>query len=208
MISTLKIPKLIHLIWIGPAKPPWEWMETWHQEGWATRVWREPDIDLLKLENRDKYDFYCKEGLFNGAADVARVEILKKHGGIYADADSLCLIPLDEWPIEDCDFFAGIEYDNRIGNGIIGCTPDHPIIRTYHEYIKNATILRPPCYTIGGTTLTLAVAGHQPNENETITIFPKNAFYPKWKHRGEIEEPIYVRQMWGTTKNLYKRQYA
>lgn len=202
----MSIPRVIHQIWIGPKVPPVKWMETWAEKNpkMGHRIWRESDIDAFKLKNRDKYDYYMKRGIYDGAADVARVEILEKFGGVYIDADAVCLAPIDGAFFMNSDFFAGIEYDNRIANAIIGCTPNHPIITIYRDMIQKATVLEPACYTIGGTMLTLAVGGYLPDLDEKVTILHQNTFYPKWKHRGTIQEKMFSRHMWGSTKGLYE----
>lgn len=198
------IPKIIHQIWIGNKKMPVEWMQTWYEKNPSMKqiLWNEEKIKEFGLKNRDKYEFFTTKGEFPGAADIARVEILKKFGGVYVDADSICLESVEnEWFMEK-DFFAGIEYDRRVGNGIVGTIPNHPIMVDYFERLTEATVIEPPCYTIGGTMLTSCTDSFV--KSEKVAILPKNCFYPKWKRRGEIKEKIYTRQMWGSTKNLYK----
>jgi len=61
------------------------------------------------------YERYLSEGIFDGAADVARVEILHRFGGIYVDADAEAVRPLDGADWLDARFFAvagGTPYPN------------------------------------------------------------------------------------------------
>jgi inositol phosphorylceramide mannosyltransferase catalytic subunit len=198
------IPRVIHQIWIGPKKMPVEWMETWKEKNpsFQYTLWREKDLEQFGLKNWDKYWYLYKKGLYAGAVDVARVEILNAVGGIYVDADSVCLISLENAPFIKKEFFAGYEYDRRVANGTIGCIPGHPIITEYNVRIGEATVLEPPCYTIGGTMLTSCIDSH--GKDSEVEILPSYTFYPKWKHRGQIAGDVYARQMWGTTKNLYE----
>ena len=200
MINTL------HQIWIGDKQMPSEWMQTWRDKNpsMSYNIWREKDIDSFGLRNRDKYDYYYSKGIFDGAADIARVEILEALGGVYIDADSICLEPIEgEWFMNQ-DFFAAFEYDDRVANGVIGSVPHHMILVEYLKRIARATVLEPACYTIGGTMFTSSIDFCVYNSKVSGVILPTNNFYPKWKHRGEIKEKIYARQMWGSTKGLYK----
>lgn len=199
----------LHQIWIGPRKRPVEWMETWREmnEDMLYYLWDERKIANFGLKNRATYDYYMEKGLYAGAADVARVEILERYGGVYTDADSIALQPIEhEWFMQ-LDFFVGYEYDQRFANGVIGAKAGHPILQDYIKRIGESKILLPPQYTIGGTLLTSCVDHYRalhPVESMSLGLLHANNFYPKWKHRGEIKEKIYSRQMWGTTKGLYE----
>ena len=197
----MPVPKQIHQIWIGDKKPPNQWLDTWKKSSLSRKLWREKDIDSLHLINRDKYDYFISIKDFAGAADVARVEILLKYGGVYLDADSICLEPFDNEYFMENSFFAVQEYDRRVANGVIGCEPNHDIIKLYQERITEATVIEPPCYTIGGTMLTSCI---EEFGRMKISILPSYTFYPKWKHRGSIQGKIFARQMWGSTKSLYE----
>lgn len=190
------IPKEINQIWIGdPKKMPKEWMDTWKRPGWKYIFWNEKEIDSINLVNREKYDYFYKKGIYDGAADIARVEILARFGGVYIDADSICLEPIDD--LLESEFFAGIEYDRRIANGIMGSEEGHTILLDYLERQEEATIIEPPCYTIGGTMLTSCVDSYG---RDKVLILPQFAFYPNWRRRGAYKGKIYARHMWWTTK--------
>jgi mannosyltransferase OCH1-like enzyme len=206
------IPAVIHQIWIGPKQRPDEWMQSWRDKNpsFAFEVWDERAIDAFGLQNRDKYDYYMKKGIYDGAADVARVEILHRQGGIYIDADSVCLHTLEDAWFLSSNFFAAYEYDQRIANGVIGTVPRHGIMDMYLRRLTEATVLEPACFTIGGTLLTtcvdvyLAKNSAMVSDAALIKILPSFAFYPKLGHYREATSTIYARQMWGSTKKLYK----
>src|SRR5690606_31577677 len=107
----------------------------------------------LKLENRQLYDYFIEKKCYYGASDVVRLEILKKHGGLYIDADTERLAEIDE--LLDCDFFAvESNMEGRIANGIIGTIPKHPIIEEYIKRMGQAEKIEPVWSTIGGTLFT------------------------------------------------------
>lgn len=197
----MPIPKQIHQIWIGDKQVPEKWLNTWNKSKMSRRLWREKDIDDFGLVNRDKYDYFLKIKDFAGAADIARVEILFKLGGVYLDADSVCLNPFDDETFMNDSFFSVIEFDRRVANGTIGCEANHPIMKMYQERITEATVIEPPCFTIGGTLLTTCIDEFG---RDKVTILPSYTFYPKWKHRGSIKGTIFARQMWGSTKGKYE----
>ena len=73
------------------------------------RLWHEDAIDALGLRNDGIYRRYLAEGLYDGAADVARIEILHRFGGVYTDADSVALRPLGAAPFMAAGFLAPFE---------------------------------------------------------------------------------------------------
>jgi hypothetical protein len=133
---------------------------------------------------------------------VARVEILERLGGVYLDADSVCLLPIQDASFMESSFFAVYEYDYRIANGVIGSAPHHPILTRYIDRIAEAQVIYPPCFTIGGTLLTTCVDLH--GEDQAVTILPTCSFYPHNKKRPvPLVGDVYAEQFWGTTNKLY-----
>lgn len=65
--------------------------------GWIYCLWDEAALSELEMlrGNRRLYERYMNEGCYYGASDVARVEILRNFGGIYVDADMVCLNSLN-----------------------------------------------------------------------------------------------------------------
>ena len=105
------IPKIIHQIWLGPCPAPKTEMRTWKDRhpGWEYRLWDEEAISRCwpdGLYNQKQFDWMQE---LCGKADIARYEILHRFGGFYADADSVCLRPLDDWLLDN-DSFACHEF--------------------------------------------------------------------------------------------------
>jgi hypothetical protein len=58
----------------------------------------------------------CRDGKIRNAhfADIARVELLHNHGGIWMDATNFAVAPIPNWIIKQ-DFFTFLTGDNKIG---------------------------------------------------------------------------------------------
>src|SRR3954452_9252859 len=87
----LLIPRIIHRVWLGDGAMPPEYEafgETWaqHHPGWEMRLWR--SSDLPPLRNQDLFD---RATSFAQQSDIARYELLLRHGGVYVDTDFECL---------------------------------------------------------------------------------------------------------------------
>lgn len=87
------------------------------------------DEDLRWLEHRDLYEaapeLVPADAVGQLRADIARYEILAKHGGLYVDADTVALRPVDT-ALAGHDTFAAAEDPTWIGNTYLGSTPGHP----------------------------------------------------------------------------------
>lgn len=142
---------------------------------WEHKVWTEADLTWLR--NQELFDgagtHTPSVGQFR--SDVARYEILHRHGGVYVDCDFEALAPLDELLL-DVDCFAAWETDDRwVGNAILGAVAGHPF---FEELIaglprnvrrnrgKRPTVLSGPQY------LTPVALRH------AVTLFPSSMMYP------------------------------
>lgn len=203
------IPYIIHQIWIGDKLPPQEYLDSWKLYNFEYILWNEENLSNLKMVNQDKYDYFYNKKIYHGAADIARVEILKQFGGLYIDADTLRLKNLpSEW--FNYDFFAVKAYDNpqwniRITNGILGSSKNNPVIEEYQERIRVAKKIEPCWSTIGGTMLTNTLVEKYINQSNILILDPWT-FYPVWKKKIHPRaNEAYAKHVWGSkTKNLYK----
>lgn len=127
--SPSKIPKILHQIWLGGPLPPKleqysiEWRKL-HPD-WEYRLWTDHDVKTMEFNNKPLLD---KTNNMGQRSDILRYEILKTHGGVYLDTDFIPLKNLDD--LLCTDFFTGVSYDDapNMFNGLIGTTPNNPII--------------------------------------------------------------------------------
>jgi mannosyltransferase OCH1-like enzyme len=123
-----RIPHVFHQIWLGPEPPPREFgsfRDSWrkHHPGWELRLWGEDDLPG-DLRNAAIYE---RERQPVERADILRLELLWKFGGVYLDIDMECLRPIDAL-VDGLDFFGTEIKPGRVTNTVIGAAPLHPIL--------------------------------------------------------------------------------
>lgn len=155
--SDMRIPKVMHLIWLGPNSFPIESLDnvrTWvatHPD-WTLKLWsdRERILPGIAYEAHDvrDFDFEFLKRQFEASdnwgerSDILRYEILFREGGVYFDHDANCLRSF-EGLHRGYDFYACLETPHReisdyvvsTGIGIIGARAGHPVIRDAIAYI-------------------------------------------------------------------------
>ena len=137
----LLIPKIAHVIWIGPKKPPAVFTKCLESikkflPDWELWMWTDADIPGFNLVNKQYYD---EEVNYGAKADILRYEILYRHGGVYFDVDFEILKSLDRLNYT-YEFYTGLlpkKYKSVMANAIIGCVPGHPILKECVESIKD-----------------------------------------------------------------------
>jgi hypothetical protein len=190
-------------------------MRTWREAHpqWEYTVWDDRAIKGLGLRNARLFRRLCDIGRYDGASDVARAEILLRYGGVYIDADSECLRPLDGAPFLESGFFAvkdpvieagwvivrellgDVEY--LVAGGFMGAQAGHPIMRRYVEALSKVKgkQLTPTWVTTGGILL-MKVIG----EEADVELLPPWTFFDRTLEGDPVigGEP-YARHFWSST---------
>lgn len=190
------IPKKIHQIWLGPFDPPFKWTKTWskfcEKYGWDYKLWREDDLDLVNQKQFDDAKSYQEK------ADIARYEIILKHGGLYIDCDMVWLGKnLEKYlPFHSSSFIGVQEYPSvsklligypYLSNGFFAAPPNHYIlancvkeipdrvnIKTSHVFIKTGPVLL-----------------NKNIKNDNITILPYHYVFPlDFHYKTNITNPM------------------
>ena len=140
--SVLKIPRIIHQIWLGSPVPAVYkgYMSSWQEKhpDWDYMLWTDDNVHtLFPLYNQEFYDAAENYGT---KSDILRWELLYRFGGLYVDTDYECLNPMDELHYV-YDFYTGIQPLDAIflqlGAALVGCIPGHPIMKHCIETIKD-----------------------------------------------------------------------
>lgn len=142
----------------------------WDNDSLKNNVWRNWDKISDMLHKKD----------YAGASDVMRYQILHDEGGIYIDADSVCLKPLEDWLL-DCEAFACWEQElvrnNLIANGFIGGVKGAEVWQMCMDMVatKDCTEPKLAWQITGPLMLSEVYFQKQPN----LTIYPSHFFMPR-----------------------------
>lgn len=176
------IPKKIHQIWLGSDLPKKfkrltdSWLK--YNPDWEYKLWTDSDIINLDFPNKHIFNSISNLGM---KSDLLRIEILNKFGGLYVDIDFECLKSFKD--MNRLSFYTGIVYGENveIGIGLIGSTPNHPILTDYLSNItyQNGKESADDIFnTTGPYFFTKIVLRNITEETKNIVVFPTIYFYP------------------------------
>lgn len=207
----MTIPKIIHQLWIGPKPRPSKFMDTWREKhpDYEYIMWNEDEIKKrgLKLECQHRINEIEE---INGKADIIRWEILYHYGGLFLDADSICIEPLNSL-IDKGNPFAGYENEEvrkgLVATGTMAFPKHHPLVLMAIQWIKQNPVSRSETnrmawQNVGPGLLTgLLNTGNF----KDVEILPSYYFLPR--HATGIQymghAKVYAYQEWGSTKQTY-----
>lgn len=143
----MDVPKKIWIFWEqGFDKAPQVCkicLNSWilKNKSWEINVLDKNKLkDFIDVEEINK-DFY-KIDLITSRADLIRTMLLRKYGGVWADATLYCFKPLDDWlpeAINNQEFltFTYPNLKNGISNWFIASTPNNHIINKFFEHFSS-----------------------------------------------------------------------
>ena len=204
------IPHIIHQIWIGDLPRPIHMMETWREKhpGFEYRLWTDADLRNIHWECASQIGL-CRE--FCGIADIMRLEILFQYGGVFMDADSICIQSLDDFLL-DRPGFAAFENETErpglIANGAIGFSPQHPLLRDMINTIKSGILdslipVHRAWEVLGPSLLSRFLKSGKYTD---VSIFPSHYFFPEHHTKTKIydgHKKVYAYQAWATSNQSY-----
>lgn len=188
--------------------------------GWQYVLWTENN--LPPMINRRVFDDFGRA--YMAKADVLRYEVLFRFGGVYVDADQLCLRSFDDLLVGNDAFFAGyVNFLNPqlsrqqqgmrlVSNAVLGAAAHHPILERLIQSLPATAAYRklPIWLTVGPAALTRAIE----EIKVRAVIHPFHEFYPY--HYSEhipatpdrMLKAIHYRShsvsLWGTARGLYR----
>jgi GT2 family glycosyltransferase len=207
----MSIPKIIHQLWIGSKPAPTKFMNTWRDKNhdFEYIFWNEEEF------TKRNFKFECQEKIddieeINGKADIMRWEILREYGGIFLDADSICIEPIDD-ELLNKKCFAGWEQEEvrhgLIATGTMGFPKKHPLVINAVNWILNNEVSQRSSNMMAWQSVGpgLLTRMYNTGEHNDLHIFPSYTFLPihltKIEYKGHGK--IYAFQAWGSTKQNY-----
>lgn len=233
---TRGIPKVIHQFWVGSRRPPTFAIESccdMHTQ-WMHYLW---DDSLIKakfpsgqLVNQAEYSRPNQE--LNLLSDIARYELLMLFGGVYIDADTQCLQPLDFlWRdlysdadsnrndgfcvYESEEHASNVEGHQLVATGVLAMHPFSPTTILLVKHLHQTDWSRPAWISAGPLYATKLFKRFA----SPMTYLPSRLFYP-FHHsdtRPSSASELYqilqdkealTDQLWSTTHNAYPRDQS
>jgi glycosyltransferase involved in cell wall biosynthesis len=200
-----KIPRRIHRIWIGDLPKP-NLIETWKEKhiDYDFYEWDNETIKTFPFRLKKHIDKFIEKGMYHGAADLIRYEVLYKYGGFVAPADSECLNSIDE--LLNCDSFCCYENEQirpKLLSPHIGACPNNRLLGLIIDELESRETLlnEDPWVVTGNFLLTNMRVKHN---YQDMKIFPSHYFIPEHytgiKYQGDGK--VYARHFFGTTNNI------
>lgn len=212
--SGMNIPNFLRHIWIGPNPAPKKWMKTWviKHPHWQYEIFDDFKLSNKKFYNQQLIETFYEKGIYAGAADLIRYELLYENGGFIPEADSICLENTDELWTEDFDYCYSVYEHETFRPGFISpiyaSNPKNKFLELIINDLHNFPLskINKRAWTITGNQyLEKMVREHTPK----IKIFPSHYFIPKhFKAPGPRyngPDKIYADQFWGTTRDTYNQ---
>jgi hypothetical protein len=167
------IPKVFHQIWVGPQPLPDEFKELqsgWRRlhPSWELKLWTDANLPA-NLVRPEVYELLRQPG---ERADILRLELLSRFGGVYVDVDFEALKPIDEL-LDGVPAFFGALDSGRISNAIIGSVPGHPYFARALDELRPRMTYGPVDRERTGPLLLDRLLKDFPD----VKVFPYDLFY-------------------------------
>jgi hypothetical protein len=197
--DSLRIPAIFHFIYVGGR--PFSFIHylavltAWkvnrpdhiffHHTEEPTGIWWEKARPMLTLHRVEPVNEIYGNPIKYPAhmADVIRMQMLKRYGGVYLDLDIICINPLQ--PLMDREFVMGMEPGTGLCNAVILARPEAEFLTRWQSHYRDFNGER---WNHHSVVLPWRLAGEHP---ETIYIADQYAFfYPTHN------DPVH-RYLWG-----------
>lgn len=99
------VPRTLHQLWIGPRAPPQACLDSWRARHPVEAGWRYVLWDEARLADEGMHELAAELGVrrhieaareIPGRADLWRLLVLLRYGGVFVDADCVCVRPVGE----------------------------------------------------------------------------------------------------------------
>ena len=213
----MNIEKKLTQIWIGPKRPPLQWMHTWRDKhpDWEYSIFDDSMLHNRKWHNQHLIDRYYAMQKWPGVSDLIRYELLYERGGFWPEADMTCLENTDELFTSPKDHAYSC-YENEKGRQnfiqpIMACNPGNAFVKhvidTLHTLTPNE--LSPEPFRSTGN---LFLSRHVPHWMHQLTVWPSHYFIPLFyiggAKRYDGPDKVYADHKWGSTGHANSVAYS
>lgn len=204
--SKSSIPPIIHLIWLGSSIPAQvsTIFDSWrkHHQGWEIKIWTDSEMLNFSWSSKRLELAFAEADTWAEKADILRIEVLYKFGGIYSDADAVCLNSFQDLIVQDIGFFSCFElnYIGKhygepffVGSAVMGAAKNSVVMKYCLEHLQS--IQNAPMDGIikrtGPGLISRACQAVFASGQENILILPCSYLYPlPWKKREMTREGV------------------
>lgn len=140
-----RLPRTIWMLWLqGWDEAPElvdACMRTWRRcnPDWELRLLAEDDLPPLIGDDAGMRTISGKQLPSEALSDVVRLALLLRYGGVWADATTFCLRPLDDWlaPLLVSGFFAftNSSPDRMIASWFLAAEPGNRLLGIWQAYV-------------------------------------------------------------------------
>ena len=213
----MNIEKKLTQIWIGPKRPPLQWMHTWQDKhpDWEYSIFDDSMLHNRKWHNQHLIDRYYAMQKWPGVSDLIRYELLYERGGFWPEADMTCLENTDELFTSPKNHAYSC-YENEKGRQnfiqpIMACNPGNAFVKhvidTLHILTPNE--LSPEPFRSTGN---LFLSRHVPHWMHQLTVWPSHYFIPLFyiggAKRYDGPDKVYADHKWGSTGHANSVAYS
>lgn len=141
----VRLPRTIWMLWLQGWEEAPEvadaCMRTWRRcnPGWELRLLSHDDLPALIGDDAGMRSIAGKQLPPGAFSDVVRLALLLRYGGVWADATTYCLRPLDDWlaPMLVSGFFAftNFEPDRKIASWFLAAEPGNRLLEIWQAYV-------------------------------------------------------------------------
>lgn len=178
-----KIPKILHMIWIGDDMPPNYFYENnlkWKQlmPDWEFKLWMNNDLNENMI-HPNYLSLIDKAHTGAQKADLLRYYIIYHFGGYYVDADVLPKKSLNELQIENFDVVLCHDLEitwEYVAIGFFGAKESHPLFKLILDKMSTINLNTKDIHLETGPAA-LGKAYFEMKENLNCKILPHWYFY-------------------------------
>ena len=212
----MNIEKKITQIWIGPKKPPLQWMYTWRDKhpDWKYSIFTDDMLKTRVWRNQHLIEHYYKTNKFQGVSDLIRYELIYEQGGFWPECDMECLENTEELFDAPQNYaytcFENESYRKNNVQPIMAANPGNEFLKHLIETLnklQSHKLSQEPFRSTGNAFL----AKHIPDWSHQLRIWPSHYFIPQFylkeSKRYNGPDKIYADHYWGSTGHHFSKGY-